>query len=115
MKAQGANIVDKPTPMQQGDIMRCAENARAGGITPIYGLIVAALKSLCGCRNPVFAAWTWDQIEFIPTAVYNKETNDVEVRCFRDGVAKALLLAMHCCTEMHWHSVVCAPGMHAGV
>lgn len=79
LKAQGANIVDKPTPMQQADIKKCAENARAGGITPMYGAIVASLKSLCGCRNPVFAAWKWEQIEFIPTAIYNKETGEAEV------------------------------------
>lgn len=79
MKVTGANVADKPTPLVEGDLRKCAEMAYAGSITPLYGIVLAFIKSICGCRNPVFASWTWSQITFFPTVVWNEEANCAEV------------------------------------
>lgn len=79
MKVTGAQVASKPTPMVEGDLRKCAEMAYAGSITPLYGIVLAFIKSICGCRNTVFASWTWGQITFFPTAVWNEERGCAEV------------------------------------
>ena len=70
MKACGGNLVDKPQPMQEEDIKACAELALFGSVTMMYARVAVFLKSLHGCRNPVFTAWQWKHIQFVPAVLY---------------------------------------------
>lgn len=79
MKACGGNLVDKPQPMQEEDIKACAESALSGSVTMMYARVAVFLKSLHGCRNPVFTAWQWKHIEFVPTVLYKDGEPNGEV------------------------------------
>ena len=70
MKASGGHVVDNPHPMQQEDIKACAESAMSGSNTMMYARVAVFLKALHGCRNPVFTAWQWKHIRFVPTVLY---------------------------------------------
>lgn len=82
LKVTGGNTTSKPTPIMEGDIKKCAEMAQAGGITPMYGVVISMIKFICGCRNPVFAALQWKHIKFIPTLIFNEATEEAEVTAF---------------------------------
>lgn len=79
MKAHGGFTTRKPSPIQQCEVKRCAEAAQSGSITMLYARIVAYIKWLHGCRNPVFAAWTWGQMKFVPTVVFEEGCEEGKV------------------------------------
>lgn len=76
MRASGGCTVVKPKPLQQSEVQRCAEMAQSGSIDMLYARVVAYIKWLNGCRNPVFAAWKWKDIKFIPTIVFEQDRPD---------------------------------------
>lgn len=78
MRASGGVTVVKPKPLQQSEIRRCAEMAQSGSVTMVYARVVAYIKWLNGCRNPVFAAWKWEDIQFVPTVVFEKDISECD-------------------------------------
>lgn len=92
IKTTGVNTAEKPTPMQEADVMRCVEAAQSPYVTNMYGRIIAFLKSLVGCRNPVFAASQWGHIHFVPTVLCESGEGEGQVRL----PAAKVLPGCHC-------------------
>lgn len=79
VKASGSCSPLKPTPMQEADLRHCSESARCGGVTVLYGRIIAYMKHLHGVRNTVFPEWKWGSIRMTVTKFYCAETGREEV------------------------------------
>jgi len=69
MKASNAFLVQKPTPLQHGEMKAIASEATAGSTSILSGRIVAFLRRLSGVRNPSLTAWKYQHLTFVPVVV----------------------------------------------
>ena len=80
LKSVGKFSPMKPRPLQDADLKHCAESAKCGSVTMLYGRLISYIKHLHGVRNTVFPEWKWGHIQFVPTLFHCKATGREEVR-----------------------------------
>lgn len=71
-KVMDAGVALKPSPLMRGEMQAVAEDATSGCTTILYGRVAAFVRALSGVRDPTVAAWTWEDISFVPTVIVTK-------------------------------------------